>query len=347
MKKLFKAIAAAVMILLASVTAHAYNVVNLPESMTFADALEIFNASDITSITVSDVANGNFTTLGRDDIDTFYNTVKDLTVYRTTNPTPFRGIAVNIFSNDGTKTYCINSGMQIGKFGNGNYICYKLNDFDTEKILYLDSMYWDDTAKASGETFYRSTDRDFLKMPEAPWSRTFVTEAAGKNLLPYEFTASYTDNITREQFCKLLGNFIAVKENYKSLEAYMSDNGGAYLRNYFEDCTGADNSINILYAMGIVTGKDDTHFDPRGIITREQAATLLTRVAEKYRYITTTSPLPYSDAWSISDWAKVYVAWVSENGIMTGLSATEFAPQSTYTVEQAIATIVRLYDYLE
>ena len=346
MKKLLKVFAAAAIILSASVTAHAYNVVNLPESMTFSDAIEIFNASDITSITVSDIANGDYTALGREDIDKFYDTVKDLTVHRTTNPTPFRGIAVNIFSNDGTKTYCLNSGIEIGKFGSGNYVCFKLSDFDTEKLLYLDSMYWDDTAKATGETFYRSTERDFLKMPEAPWSRTFVTEAAAKNLLPYEFTASYSDNITREQFCKLLGNFIAVKENYKSLEAYMSDNGGAYLRNYFEDCDGVDNSVNILYALGIVNGKDSTHFDPQGIITREQAATLLTKAAEKYWTIETTTSLPYEDAWSVSEWSRVYVTWVNENRVMTGVSATEFAPQGTYTVEQAIATIVRLYNLL-
>lgn len=346
MKKLLKVFAAAAIILSASVTAHAYNVVNLPESMTFSDALEIFNASDITGITVSDIANGDYTSLGREDINAFYDTVKDLTVHRTTNPTPFRGIAVNIFSNDGTKTYCLNSGIEIGKFGSGNYVCYKLSDFDTEKLLYLDSMYWDDTAKATGETFYRSTERDFLKMPEAPWSRTFVTEAAAKNLLPYEFTASYSDNITREQFCKLLGNFIAVKENYKSLEAYMSDNGGAYLRNYFEDCDGVDNSVNILYALGIVNGKDSTHFDPYGIITREQAATLLTKAAGKYWTIETSASLPYEDAWSVSDWARVYVTWVNENRVMTGVSATEFAPQGTYTVEQAIATIVRLYNLL-
>ncbi len=349
MKKLFKAITAVTLVLsalFAPSAARAYNVVNLPESMPFSDALEIFNASDITNITVSDIASGDYTTLGREDIDTFYNTVKDLTVQRTTNPAPFRGIAVNIFSNDGIKTYCLDSGIEIGTFGSSNYVCYKLSDFDTEKLLYLDSMYWDDTAKATGETFYRSVDRDFLKMPEAPWARSFVTEAAAKNLLPYEFTASYSDNITREQFCKLLGNFIAVKENYKSLEAYMSEKGGAYLRNYFEDCDGVDNSVNILYALGIVTGKDSTHFDPRGVITREQAATLLTRAAEKYKYITTSSPLPYSDAQSVSEWARVYVEWVNENGIMTGVSSTEFAPQGTYTIEQALATMVRLYNAL-
>ena len=346
MKKLLKALALAAVVLSATTAAHAYNVVNLPESMTFSDALEIFDSSEITGVTVADIENGNYTALDKGDIREFFDTVKDLTVHRTTNPTPFRGIAVNVYSTDGAKTYCLNSGIEIGLFGSSNYICYKLSDEDTEKLLYLDSMYWDDTAKAGGETFSRSAERDFLKMPEAPWSRTFVIEAAAKNLLPYEFTKSYGDNITREQFCKLIGNFISVKENYKSLEAYMTDRGGAYLRNYFVDCDGVDNSVNILYAMGIVNGKDSTHFDPHGIITREQAATLLSKTAELYWDIETSEPLRYDDTWSVSEWAKVYVTWVNENKVMTGVSATEFAPQGTYTVEQAIATIVRLYNLL-
>ena len=345
MKKLLKVLLVAA-ILSSSVTAHAYNVVNLPESMTFSDALEIFDSSEITSVTVADIENGDYTALSKDEIAEFFNTAKDMTVYRSTNPTPFRGIAVNVYTADSTKTYCLNSGTQIGLYGDSNYICYKLSDDDTEKLLYLDDMYWDETVKASGETFHRRADRDFLKMPEAPWSRTFAAEAAAKNLLPYEFTKSYSDNITREQFCKLLGNFLAVKENYKSLEAYMTDHGGAYLRNYFEDCDGVDNSVNILYALGIVNGKDSTHFDPYGVITREQAATLLTKTAELYWTIETSKPLTYDDAWSVSEWAKVYVTWANEHNVMTGISATEFAPQGTYTVEQAIATMVRLYNLL-
>lgn len=34
-----------------ALTAHAYNVVDLPENMTFSDALGVFNADEITRIT--------------------------------------------------------------------------------------------------------------------------------------------------------------------------------------------------------------------------------------------------------------------------------------------------------
>ena len=327
--------------------ASAYNVVDLPVSMTFSEAMGIFNADDITRVTVSDTAEEKYIELDRDGIRTFFETAMNMTVERRINATPFRGIAVNVYTESDVKSYYLNSGVQIGLYGNENYVCYKLNDEDTARLLYLDSDYKDAQEKANGEEIHRAVGNDFLKLPSAPWAKPFASEAAAKSLLPYEFTDKYSDNITREQFCVLLGNLIAVHENYVSIEDYMRDTGGAYLRNYFEDCTDADDAVNILFALGIVNGRDETHFDPGGMITREEAATLLCKVAERYIWIDTETYLSYSDADSVSPWARFYVTWANEYGIMTGITDTEFAPQNGYTVEQAVATVVRLYDLIQ
>ena len=164
--------------------------------------------------------------------------------------------------------------------------------------------------------------------------------------MPYEFTGNYSENITREQFCILLANLICVKENYSSLDKYMQDQNKPYLKNYFVDCNDADDSVNILYALSIVNGKDESHFDPDGTITREEAATLLCKVAEMYMWIGTETSLTYNDTDLISPWAKFFVTWANEYGIMTGITEEEFNPQGQYTVEQAVATIVRLYNLL-
>ena len=326
--------------------ARAYNVVNLPESMTLSDAMGIFDVDEITGITVSDIADGKYVKLEHSEIKKFYDTAMNMTVERRINPTPFRGIAVNLYTADGVKSYYINSGVQIGLYGSGNYVCYKLSDSDTEQILYLDSTYKDSDEKINDAQIYRNTGHDFLKMPQAPWAQTAAKEAAAKSLLPYEFTDKYSENITREQFCILLGNMIAVKENYVSLEAYMFDTGGAYLKNYFVDCDGVDNSVNILHALGIVNGREEMYFDPHGIITREEAATLLCKVAERYMWVGIETNLTYWDTPYISPWAQFFVTWANEYGIMTGISDVEFAPQNPYTVEQAISTVVRLYNLI-
>lgn len=333
--------------LILSLSASAYNVVDLPESMTLSDAMGIFDAKDITRITVSDVADEKYIELSHNDIYDFYYMSQDMTVYRTINPTPFRGIAVNVYTADDVKSYYLNSGIQIGLYGSENYVCYKLSNEDTQKILYLDSKYKDSTSKTNGETIHRSTTYDFLKLPNAPWARTFAKEAAKNNLLPYRFVNKYANNISREEFCILLGNLIAVKNNYASLETYMQDKGKAYLRNTFSDCEGVDVSVDILHALGVVNGRDEYHFDPHGTITREEAAALLCNVAGLYMWTGVTTALAYDDAWSVSPWAKFFVTWVNEYNIMTGITQTEFAPQNTYTVEQAVATVVRLYNLIQ
>lgn len=65
-KRLFKIIVPTVLLLMLALTAHAYNVVDLPENMTFSDALGVFNADEITRITVSDIAEGKYTDLTKD-----------------------------------------------------------------------------------------------------------------------------------------------------------------------------------------------------------------------------------------------------------------------------------------
>ena len=51
----------------------------------------------------------------------------------------------------------------------------------------------------------------------------------------------------------------------------------------------------------------------------------------------------YADQDMISDWAVNAVYDMREMGIMVGTSDTEFSPKDTYTAEQAIATVIRLY----
>lgn len=345
-KRLFKILIPLTLFITTAISAYAYNVVNLPENMSFAEAMGIFSADEITRVTVSSLADEKYIDLTADEIREFYNTAQDMTVYRKTNPTPFRGTAINVYTAESEKSYYLNSGFQIGLYGSSNYICYKLSKSDTEKLLYLDSTYKDSEEQINGNTLNRDTSYDFLKLPSAPWAQSFAKEAAEKNLLPYEFTNMYSENITREQFCILLANMIAVNDNYASLDTYMLDRGQAYLKNYFVDCGGVDDSVNMLYALGIVNGRDETHFDPYGTISREEAATLLCKTAEMYMWIGTETSLDYWDTQDISEWARFYVTWANEYGIMTGVTETEFAPRDNYTVEQAVATIIRLYNLI-
>ncbi len=347
MKKIISLFLSLATIITISSSAFAYNVVDLPKTMTMADALGIFSADEIVSATIVNFEDDMFIEMTREEINDFYYSSCNTVLHRTINSTPFRGTAINLKTKTDTVSYNVGSGVQIGLYGDNNYVCYNAKGEDAIRLTYIDTMYKDSSIKHSGATLNRVTTHDFLKLPEAEWAISEVKSAAGKSLLPYEVAERYSAYISREEFCILIGQLITVYTGYANLDKYVQDTKGAYLQGIFSDCKGKSDSIDMLYALGIISGKSETTFDPEGAITREEAAAVITRVAEQFAYIATDKPLNYNDTWRISSWAKFYVQWVSESGIMTGTDLNEFTPRAYYTIEQAIATTNRLFDYLE
>ena len=147
-------------------------------------------------------------------------------------------------------------------------------------------------------------------------------------------TSNYTQNITREIFCNM-ADYTLRKNGY---DTGHNDN------NPFEDV--ASPTVSRLYTSGIINGKSQTIFAPNDYITREEAATILYRMAEfmKKDIPTIKEAAYYNDDNQISDWALSAVKAMREMGIMNGTSDNNFTPKDNYTIEQAIATMKRMYD---
>ena len=54
----------------------------------------------------------------------------------------------------------------------------------------------------------------------------------------------------------------------------------------------------------------------------------------------------YADEEDIGSWAEEAVYQMNTAKVMMGVGEDKFAPKSTYTNEQSIATILRLYDLI-
>ena len=96
----------------------------------------------------------------------------------------------------------------------------------------------------------------------------------------------------------------------------------------------------ILWASGrgITTGASATEFEPDGFCTRAQVVTFLWRAAGR--------PEPASAVTAFTDieedgYYYKAVLWAVENGITTGVSATEFAPDDTCTRAQFVTFLWR------
>ena len=169
----------------------------------------------------------------------------------------------------------------------------------------------------------------------SPWAKDSVAVAEKINLIQPSENYNYTAFITREEFCELIFNYI---NNF-------SDGLTAiYAKNPFTD---TDNEhIEVLNALGIVKGKSETEFAPNGSLTREEAAAILCRLINKIYpgWDATAQYFDFADSGQISDWAMNDIQVICNMGIMQGIGDNRFAPKELYTTEQAVATLVRVYN---
>jgi hypothetical protein len=174
-------------------------------------------------------------------------------------------------------------------------------------------------------------------MPSA-WATEQVGAAVAANLVPELLQSAYTQATTRVEFAALA---VTLYETVMGREI-ATDKSIA-----FTDTMDID--VHKAASIGVVTGIGNNQFAPDTQLTREQAATMLSRLAAAM-----DSPLTgqgqgedFADSESISDWAVGAVKQVQAAGIMNGVGDNKFDPQGMYTREQSIATIMRLFDIVK
>lgn len=168
------------------------------------------------------------------------------------------------------------------------------------------------------------------------WAKGAIDQAILEQWLSdSDFNGNYTQNITRERFCDVAYAGL-LKKGYKPANSDFSP---------FTDISSP--TVSSLYQSGIIRGKSETVFAPNDYITREEAATILYRMARFMNIALPDVPdsMDFEDEAKISDWAVTAVKVMREIGVMNGTSGNRFSPDDIYTVEQAIATMVRLYEY--
>ena len=167
------------------------------------------------------------------------------------------------------------------------------------------------------------------------WAKDEVGKAIALDLIPADLQTRYQDSITRKEFCKLVV-ILGVMVDEEEVEEAQNDGCP------FIDTTDID--IISAYGLGIIDGKSNDIFDPDGAILRQEAATMLTRAAKAFKMDTSAAPSGFSDDDKIALYAKEAVNYVAANGIMIGVGNNVFSPVEYYTREQAILTVLRLYN---
>lgn len=99
-------------------------------------------------------------------------------------------------------------------------------------------------------------------------------------------------------------------------------------------------SVSYVVSEGLMNGVSTTHFNPDGTTTRAMIVTILWRLEGEPK----TNESNFTDV-AKRDWFAEAVAWASAEGIVNGMSKTEFAPNQSITREQLAAMLFRYAKY--
>lgn len=169
------------------------------------------------------------------------------------------------------------------------------------------------------------------------WALGYVTKAAEKSFIPtILLELNFSESAKRIDFCRMAYRMLNEKEQINLIER----------THPFTDVDKDERELAYLYENGIIKGKSATEFYPNDSISREEAAAILCRLINKIYpgWDATAQYFDFADSGEISDWAMNDIQVICNMGIMQGVGDNRFAPKELYTTEQAVATLVRVYN---
>lgn len=197
----------------------------------------------------------------------------------------------------------------------------------------------------------------YISYGEEPssWASTEVQLAADAGLIPDSISLGYRENTNRMEFCQLVMRLVQVKTGMP-ISDFLSVKGVVIEPLTFTDTT--DSLILAANALGIVNGVGNNRFDPYGLLQRQQAAAMLARAAKVLGFDEAGEMgISFSDKSIFQEYAKEPIEFISRvkdriSGyrVMGGMGNNLFGPTSPYTKEQAILTMLRMYnafDYIQ
>ena len=189
------------------------------------------------------------------------------------------------------------------------------------------------------------------------WAEPYLAKASEQGLIPESLLdADMTKNISREEFAELSLLLYQQLSGEAAAEDTQSEDTLTEAAPRFADC---DNPYVIqAAALGLTNGMGASRFAPKSKLTREQGATMLTRVYKKYTFKGWTlekdaefenefinsfmMPQVFSDAYRFSSWACTSIWFMRARSIIDGVGENRFDSQGTLTREQALKIAIKM-----
>lgn len=211
-----------------------------------------------------------------------------------------------------------------------------------ENKTYVGTVY----STGSSRTFSFDLTKQEGDNAPSEWAEVTVEDAILSGVVPLELQKDYKYEITRAEFARLVVAALSL-ETGKEIEEILNEKAIKIDKNAFDDTD--DSFVLSAHALGILNGYGNKKFGPNDLITREQAATMLTKLANVLNVFEPNgTPLVFADRNTFSEWAKKSIDFVSgtieptsNTPIMNGYN-NKFNPKASYSNEQAFITIYKL-----
>jgi hypothetical protein len=108
------------------------------------------------------------------------------------------------------------------------------------------------------------------------------------------------------------------------------------------------NTVNQAVANGLLSGYGDGTIRPESVISRVEAAAVISRLVEKLEKLQLDlDPERYLDDKAIGVWAKARVYAMNELGIFVGYEEGDFRPANEISIGESMSALYRMMRYLE
>ncbi|WP_052339287.1 S-layer homology domain-containing protein [Gorillibacterium massiliense] len=173
----------------------------------------------------------------------------------------------------------------------------------------------------------------------------------GKTLSPGTYTIWYDNEASRKEKLLLVSKYGLRGGSYWSLgqeSANLWDYSVLWLNGaYFTDAEGhwAANWIASAAQSGWLSGTAPSRFEPDRSLTRAEAAAVLMKAYSGNGLSLTKGEMPFTDI-PANYWGEQAISWAWKSGVVTGATATTFAPQMKVTREEWSLMLYRAANHL-
>jgi DNA-binding beta-propeller fold protein YncE len=210
------------------------------------------------------------------------------------------------------------------------------------KVILLDGKYYAQISSLTNSSYSVIWNPLEFKDVEQHWAKKAVNNMGSRMVVNgvAEGIFKPDEHITRAEFASILVRGLGLK--IKAGETTFSD---VAQKNWYADAIGT------AFSHNLISGFDDASFHPNDKITREQAMTILSRamivtgLEAKNLNMDKQVLDAFTDAGTISTWAKSAILDCLKTGLVSGRNSDELAPKAFITRAEVAVIVERLLQY--